>query len=65
MIGDFRKIAQNNNLGYYPDWAGANMYDSMSSSLQQFVNGEIDGKTLLTNYEQFYKQGVQDLGVKQ
>lgn len=65
MIDDFRKIAQNNTLGYYPDWAGANMYDSMSSSLQQFVNGEIDSKTLLTNYEQFYKQGVQDLGVKQ
>lgn len=65
MISDFKTVADKGALGYYPDWAGANMYDSMSSSLQQFVNGEIDGKQLLKNYEGFYVQGVKDLGVSE
>ncbi|WEV68551.1 ABC transporter substrate-binding protein [Bifidobacterium sp. ESL0775] len=63
MIDDFKKVASKGVLGYYPDWAGANMYDSMSSSLQQFVNGEITGKQMLDAYKGYYDQGVKDLGI--
>lgn len=58
---DFQTLANENRLGYYPDWPTPGLYDQVVSNLQSLVSGSKTPEDAMSALGTAYDEGVSDL----
>jgi raffinose/stachyose/melibiose transport system substrate-binding protein len=62
LIQNYQTLANNDGLGYYPDWPAPGYYDVLVAGTQKLINGTASPSSVLDGFAKPYNENLSNIG---